>query len=371
MLSACRIARRRPALYERVRGLTLIVLACRPCHTRSKAADRTQWKRWIDAVPLSSDPLVVEIGANDHGADNFDPAIAAVRAGWRALLYEPLPPTYAKLEARYRADARVRTRNELLCGSGLTTPSASCLPAGSHRVFHYIDLTNRSGTHGSATADARCIRGVFGANDPSWVSQLSSLSRAHVLKHANIFSNRSDDCARCATRLGKTDELGPDCMRNVVRRNMLATNVTCACLGAALASEPRVQLLVVDAEGFDEQVLLQYPFATERLRPAAVVYESSHLTKPSIHRTAAWLRAMGYRCVSGGGHGDACGMKTVPQVFWVRDGQAQPGALPGAPQRSRAVPPAQQAPAARVINHATPTMLPAPDQQAADQRAGG
>ncbi|KAJ1634780.1 hypothetical protein T492DRAFT_864421 [Pavlovales sp. CCMP2436] len=108
------------------------------------------WSQWLSRVPLASDPLVVEVGANDHGADNDDPALQA-----------PLPSTFAKLEARYRGNPRVRTLNALACSfNNPPVPNATCLAAGSHMTFYSIDLSNAKGTHGSATADTRCLQGV-------------------------------------------------------------------------------------------------------------------------------------------------------------------------------------------------------------------
>jgi hypothetical protein len=273
-------------------------------------ASAGSWKAWIASIPLARSSLVVEVGANDHSPDNRDPALEAVRAGWGALLLEPLPSTYAKLEQRYRDNANVRTLNALVCSPKPPAREIECLPPGSHRTFFSIDTTNARGTHGSPTADTRCLEGLFGAKSPDWVTQLSSLTADHLLKHARIFGGRPRQCSECAERLGKPGALHGNCMRDLVRLNMVQTNVTCACLASELRAEVNVTLLVVDAEGQDEEVLLQYPFA--RLPPDALVYESIHLSPEAADRLAGWLESRGYVCAE-----NNCRTK-AEHTFWLR-----------------------------------------------------
>lgn len=268
-------------------GVALVLL-------RAASGDSARaWDAWLAAVPLSRDPLVVEVGANDHGDENRDPGKDAVRAGWRALLYEPLPPTFARLAARYADNQRVRVVNGLVCDDRRIQPGSLC-PVG-EQEFYSIDINNTRGTHGSATADTRCAQGLFGQWDSKWLSHLASLDRAHLLRHAGIFVGKRKLCAACARRLGKPGALRSGCMRDVIARNMVATRVACVCLAEALAAEQHVDLLTVDAEGHDEMVLNQFPF--ERIVPAGIVY-SAHMSKPAIARTAKMLSALGYKCRS-------------------------------------------------------------------------
>ena len=79
------------------------------------------------------------------------------------------------------------------------------------------------------------------------------------------------------------------------------------CLPGALKGETRVELLMIDTEGFDYEVLKMYPFATA---PAVrVIYESSHLPTSAIIAAAELMRRLGYANVAGG-------LGRVPTVVW-------------------------------------------------------
>ena len=92
-----------------------------------------------------------------------------------------------------------------------------------------------------------------------------------------------------------------DCMRNVIIKNIQATNVRCFCttteLGARLRHGNRLSLLMIDAEGFDDAVLFQFPF--EAVRPARVIFEAQHLQPRRFYRLARYLRTWGYEMLGG------------------------------------------------------------------------
>lgn len=222
-------------------------------------------RKWLDFV----DPeraLLVQVGAHDHAEHSYhnpEPGPECVRRGWRAILIEPMREPFARLSAQYSAlpavtSGRVRLVNAAVCSS-CSQPSSS---------MWMVSLSNAS------DMGVRCLRAL---NDSySWVAEISSLKQRHVLKHDFIFNWRPRECETCAARLGlPAGSLRPNCMHQVLKHNIELRPVGCACLDRLLTDESSVQLLVVDAEGFDADVLFQYPFG--RVRTARVVFEHYHL----------------------------------------------------------------------------------------------
>ena len=91
-----------------------------------------------------------------------------------------------------------------------------------------------------------------------------------------------------------------DCMHNVIVKNLKATSVRCLCsldLGILLRRDNRLSLLMIDAEGYDDAVLLQFPF--EAVRPARILFEAHHLGSRRFYRLARYLRTWGYEMLGG------------------------------------------------------------------------
>lgn len=77
--------------------------------------------------------------------------------------------------------------------------------------------------------------------------------------------------------------------------------MSCVCLSAVLPELGPAQeltLLFVDAEGYDDRVLSQFPFSSVRV--ARVVFEGVHLKRPAFEATAALLQSHGFELVWGG-----------------------------------------------------------------------
>jgi hypothetical protein len=234
---------------------------------------------WLASRPNTS--FVVQIGANDHGEGGVsarqDLVMRCIRHGWKALLFEPVPHIYVRLEARYRVSRRVRTRSMAICPQ---QPKARCLnaklktvggarsrgavrtcferaraikPWGSPQCLNttltmaYLDVTNATGNWGSDHADARCItgNGRRGARY-HFLLELSSFSIDHPLKHYGP-GIAPATCMDCSKKFGR--KLPYSCLSEVVKRNLRFVEVECACLSDELAGERRVDLLFVDAEG--------------------------------------------------------------------------------------------------------------------------
>ena len=186
--------------------------------------------------------------------------------------------------------------------------AAVCDTCGSAPLQMYsVDLTNATGNWGTNDSDARCLAANAGPEAciprcegaSHWTSEIASLDRAHLAKHNRFFKYGPNQCRRCAARLERP--LPNDCMRNVIVKNLKATNVRCFCTVLELKPHPRrgrhLSLLMVDAEGYDDAVLYQFPFAT--IRPARVLFEANHLGFLRFHRLARHLRAWGYEMLGG------------------------------------------------------------------------
>jgi len=256
-----------------------------------------EWIRSLDPRAAS----LFQIGANIHEATTYaqeDPAPMAVARGWAATLLEPMPDIFAKLERRYTPrPPRLELVNAAVCDACGSAPLQ----------MYSIDLTNATGNWGSNDSDARCLAANAGSvaciprcEDAShWTSEIASLDRAHLAKHNRFFAYGPNQCRRCAARLERP--MPSDCMRNVIVKNIKVTNVRCFCTVTDLDPRPRrgsrLSLLMVDAEGYDDAVLYQFPFAT--IRPARVLFEANHLGWQRFYRLARHLRAWGYEMLGG------------------------------------------------------------------------
>jgi len=255
---------------------------------------------WIRALDPRAASLL-QIGANIHEATTYaqdDPAPLAVARGWAATLLEPMPDIFAKLERRYTPRSpRVDLVNAAVCGACGAAPLQ----------MYSVDLTNATGNWGSNDSDARCLAANAGPEKcipycegaSHWTSEIASLDRAHLERHNRYFAYGANQCKRCAQRLERP--MPGNCMRNVITKNLKVTNVRCFCttteLGPRLRRGVRLSLLMIDAEGYDESVLLQFPF--EAVRPARILFEANHMRPHRFYRLARYLRTWGYEMLGG------------------------------------------------------------------------
>lgn len=250
--------------------------------------------KWLHEVN-SETALMVQVGANDH-RDNYhnpDPGPRAVRRGWRALLFEPVPAIFASLRHSYANSTRVRMVNAAVCPAGKSRRRGEPLAACERRnhTMWSVDASNRTGNWGSENADGRCIDAAA-----PWVREIASLSKEHVKGMQFFLANRSDKCNKCARSLRRP--LPPTCMSRVISDNLAPLLVPCACLRDELASESTVDLLMVDAEGYDLEVLKTFPFDAVRTR--RVVYETLHMSPSAIRAAAALMMRAGFANIQGG-----------------------------------------------------------------------
>ena len=258
--------------------------------------------KWIKTQPAEQS-LLVNIGANSHrkvSRSDPDPSLRCVRLGWRSILVEPVPQNFEALKMTYQSELALQpSRFELiqaaLCDGGCAT--------GTMPIW-FVDFSNATGNWGTSESDARCLNnsGHF-----SWVKEIASFSRAHVLRHSRLLSGGSRGrrrCAQCSMELNTA--LPETCVTRAIVDNTRSIAVRCLCAETELRlrpSEPAVNLLVVDTEGFDFRVLAQYPFA--RLRTYRVIFEAIHLQQWEFVAAAELLHKHGFAHVSGGYRGNS------------------------------------------------------------------
>ena len=254
-----------------------------------EVSGKLSMQSWIASLPNTS--VVVQVGANDHREGGMsgtqDPVPLCIRRGWRALLFEPVPWIFERLRNKYREmGAQVRTRNAAICPQHTGTLCANG-PVRSAGLFA-VDTSNHTGNWGRNHSDARCID-AHGAWH--YLHELASFNVKQLLRTQG--PNRSPGtCLKCAAIVGHA--LPPNCLKNVVWKNVVRLDVPCACFEAELAFASEVQLLFVDTEGFDDEVIYAFPFKLHT--PARVVFEPKHLSLPKLGKLQAFLRNHGYEC---------------------------------------------------------------------------
>jgi FkbM family methyltransferase len=184
---------------------------------------------------MTGDPdlFVVQIGAFD--GQTGDPIHRWIkRYGWGGVLVEPQARYFEMLRATYAGCPRVELRNVALADRG-----------GRRMLYHVPE-------------DAPGV--------PAWVGQLASFDRATIVAHRHLVPN--------------IDDL------------IEATAVECVTFEELLDGVERVDLLQIDAEGYDAELVRMFDF--ERWRPSIVNFESAHLSHDDHDAAMRRLVAHGY-----------------------------------------------------------------------------
>lgn len=183
--------------------------------------------------------VFVEIGAND--GEKFDHLHDLVHSGrWRGVMVEPVPYVFERLRANYEHLPLVSLENSAIAGSDGELP-----------FFHL------------APADA-AERAML----PDWYDALGSFSRDNVLRHRTEIPDIED--------------------------RLVTTTVPCLTYQALCAEHrlDRVDLLLIDTEGYDHEILKQVDLATRP--PRMVVYEHFHLDAADRAACRRMVEGSGY-----------------------------------------------------------------------------
>ncbi len=236
--------------------------------------------RELEAASLarrdSNEPFyVVQVGAH-VGRTRNDPIFpyAIAHGGWRGVLVEPVPEYFAELQRNYK-------------GSGLALENAAICAGdagGVTRTIHYsspefVDVYTGLRADGEGKGGSGEVLGTM-----PWASQTASLWSHNIERTAG-------------------DEASIP---------MVSAEVACISLPTLLAKHriPRIDLLLIDAEGADLEVLQSAPLQLGHpLRPKMVHYEhAGGASATGWYKDGFWMRqeATAIRDVEGdGAHGGA------------------------------------------------------------------
>ena len=191
------------------------------------------------------EPFFVEIGANDGDHhDHLRPFILSRR--WRGLMVEPVPYIFEKLRANYDAVEGVSPVNVAVADRDGELP-----------FFHLAE---------PAEEDR--------ARLPDWADGIGSFSREAVLSHARAI---------------------PDVERLIVRTEVPALTFESLCRRHSVS---RVDLILVDTEGYDRQILESIDLGT--WHPRLVVYEHYHFSPEEQAACLEYMRGAGYETLEEG-----------------------------------------------------------------------
>ncbi|HYG91162.1 MAG TPA: FkbM family methyltransferase [Azospirillum sp.] len=199
------------------------------------------------------DVYFIQIGA--HNGVDGDPIHTLVRRhGWRGILVEPVPYLYEQLRRNYAGVPGL-----------ILDPRAVAEDAAPRRLYRL--RPNDDGL-------------------PDWYDQLGSFDRDVVLKHRDAIPNIED--------------------------YLVSDEVPCVTLSGLLAEHgvARLDLLVIDVEGYDYRILRQLDF--NRFAPPVIVYEKKHLGDGDLALSLELLRGWGYRVLDCGP--DALALLDPPQA---------------------------------------------------------
>jgi len=215
-------------------------------------ANRLPWSVWCmlcawegktavrEIARRSSKPLkVLQIGSNDGVAN--DPINESLRArGWSAVLVEPIPYLFHRLMVNYEGVPGVRFANVAIAGES------------GHATIYTVDRL---------------------AGDPDWVTQIASLDRDVILRHA-------DEIKELDTRIVPLEVESLRLEALVDRFGLKA-----------------IDLLHIDAEGFDHEIIRQIGF-DKPWAPHFILFEIKHMDLGNFRRTKLRLKGAGYRIVN-------------------------------------------------------------------------
>ena len=181
-------------------------------------------------------PIVVQIGA--HDGNSGDPLVDFLQSGrTRAILLEPQPDPFALLQARHAH------KTDVIC------VNAAVAERDGHCPLFVVNGTE--------------------AGDPWWCGQIASLSREHLLRHAEWITNLADRI-----------------------RTIDVSTISPESLLRDYAGD-HIDALVVDAEGADWQIVKL--FLDRHVRPDVLFFEWRHLDRHTVVTAVKILADLGYR----------------------------------------------------------------------------
>ena len=199
-------------------------------------------RAFADAYP---EAFFVEIGSND--GDKYDHLSEIIRSGsWRGIMIEPVPYVYQRLARNYEGTEGIILENVAIADRDARLP-----------FYHLRQLDD----------DER-------GSVPDWYDAIGSFVLDTILSHRDKI---------------------PDLERRVV-----STEVPCVTFQTLCAKHgvDRVDLILIDTEGYDWQIIKNIDFSLHR--PRLLVYEHFHLAPEERVRCRSYLEELGYELLSEG-----------------------------------------------------------------------
>jgi FkbM family methyltransferase len=207
-----------------------------------KLVARKLLRAFAEAYPRA---VFVEIGSNDgEQHDHLQPLILS--SAWRGVMVEPVPYVFERLRRNYRGVEGVSLENAAVADRDGALP------------FYYLR---------EASAEER-------AGLPDWYDGIGSFSREAVLSHASHI---------------------PDIEGRLVSEEVPSLTFESLCEKHGLS---RVDLLLIDAEGYDWELIRTIDF--ERRAPRLLIYEHYHLGPREHAECRSYVEERGYETMEEG-----------------------------------------------------------------------
>ena len=204
-----------------------------------RLAGRRLLRVFAEAYPRA---IFVEIGANDGDKDDVL-RTHVLRPGWRGVMVEPVPYLFERLSANYAGVAGIAVENAAVADRDGTQPFFHIAPAPEGEL-------------------------------PYWYDEIGSFSRDFVLRHAPEI---------------------PDIEERLVETEVETLTFASLCERHGL---DHVDVVMVDAEGYDAEIVRAFPFA--RFHPRVLVYEHFHMSRAERAELRALVAAHGYESLEEG-----------------------------------------------------------------------
>lgn len=251
---------------------------------------------WINT--LNSTSFAIQIGANDHSNIGFsgaqDVIPLTISKGWNVTLIEPVPYLFSKLHEKYKDNTRVQILQKAICPRNGNAMSSK---------FYYVDASNRTGNWGTDESDARCITAT---KNNHYLLEIGSFSVKQLLRTQGQHYT-PNACRKCSEIVGR--HLPTSCLKHVVWRNVRHMTVDCVNFTRLLHNATKIDLLFIDAEGYDDEVLYSYPFET--LKPTRIVFEPKHMSLLRFNKIEHYLKRLNYKEIKCVRHSGTCIYKKV------------------------------------------------------------
>ena len=234
------VLRKYPATYRQLRKVYRL---CRPTTTMLIQAQIVRYLKHKDSV------FFVQVGSNDGLQGDPIHELIVSNAHWKGIFIEPVPYLFQRLRSNYDNADRFIFENVAISDKSEL------------RQFYYV------------SEDAKA---ALGGSLPFWYDQTGSFDKSHLVEHVDRINTALQSYV-------VEEHIGTMSFRELLDRHDIE----------------EVDLLHIDAEGYDYHVLSQLDFL--RYRPSIILYEHEHLADYEKRSAKSLLERHNYSCVAYGG----------------------------------------------------------------------